>query len=142
MRLTRYSDYALRVLMYMGVRGDQLVTIDEIAGAYDISRNHVMKVVYHLGQEGIIQTVRGRNGGMKLACEPAAINLGMLVRKTENDLALVECFGPGNRCCLTPACVLKQALGEALDAFLAVLDQYTLADLIAPRQQLRGLLAV
>ena len=142
MRLTRYSDYALRVLMYMGVRGDRLVTIDEIAGAYDISRNHVMKVVYHLGQQGIIQTVRGRNGGMKLACEPAVINLGKLLRETENDLALVECFGPDNRCCLTPSCVLKQALGEALDAFMAVLDGYTLADLIAPRQQLRTLLAV
>jgi len=142
MRLTRYSDYALRVLMYMGVRGERLVTIDEIAGAYDISRNHLMKVVYHLGRQGYIHTVRGRKGGMALARQPAEINLGVLVRETENDLALVECFGPDNRCCLTPACVLRQALDEALKAFMAVLDRYTLADLITPRQELRQLLAV
>ncbi len=142
MRLTRYSDYALRVLMYMGVRGERLVTIDEIAGAYDISRNHLMKVVYHLGRQGYIHTVRGRKGGMALARQPSEINLGVLVRETENDLALVECFGPDNRCCLTPACVLRQALDEALKAFMAVLDRYTLADLITPRQELRQLLAV
>lgn len=142
MRLTRYSDYALRVLMYMGVRGERLVTIDEIAGAYDISRNHVMKVVYDLGRSGYIRTVRGRNGGVTLARPPAGINLGMLLRETENDLALVECFGPDNRCCLTPVCVLKQALDEALTAFMAVLERYTLADLIASRQELRRLLAV
>lgn len=142
MRLTRYSDYALRVLMYMGVSGERLVTIDEISDAYGISRNHVMKVVYNLGRLGHIRTVRGRNGGMTLAREPGAINLGKLVREMENDLALVECLGPDNRCCLAPGCLLKGALDEAMAAFMGVLDRYTLADLIMPRQELRTLLAM
>jgi len=136
MKLTRYSDYSLRVLMYLGVRGEGLATISEIAGAYGISRNHVMKVVFDLGRLGYIETVRGKHGGIRLRRAPEEINVGELVRRTETSLELVECFGSDNTCCLAPVCVLRGALDEALRAFLEVLDRYTLADLIAPRQQL------
>ena len=140
MRLTTFTDYCLRVLMYVGIRNGELATIDEIAGCYGISRNHLMKVVYRLGQLGYVETLRGKGGGIRLALDPAAINLGALVRETEDELALVECLqaSPGS-CRILSACVLKGALGEALDAFLAVLDGYTLADLLAPRRRLAGL---
>ncbi|UEX79715.1 Rrf2 family transcriptional regulator [Spiribacter halobius] len=136
MKLTRYSDYSLRVLMYLGVRGEGLATISEIAEAYGISRNHVMKVVFDLGRIGYIETVRGKRGGIRLRRAPEEINVGELVRRTETSLELVECFGSDNTCCLAPVCVLRGALDEALRAFLEVLDRYTLADLIAPRRQL------
>lgn len=142
MRLTTFTDYCLRVLMYAGTKGDELATIDEIAASFDISRNHLMKVVFRLGQLGYLTTVRGKGGGMRLARDPAEINLGRLVRETEEDMALVECFdGPPGACRIEPACVLRKALGEALEAFLAVLDDYTLADLLAPRSALATLLA-
>lgn len=142
MRLTRYTDYSLRVLMYLGVhQAEELATITEIAECYDISRNHVMKVVYELGQHGYIETLRGKGGGLRLAKPPEDINIGQLVRQTESDLHIVECFSSEGRCRLSPACVLKGALGEALGAFLRVLDAYTLADLIAPQRDLRTLLA-
>lgn len=136
MKLTRYSDYSLRVLTYLGVRGEGLATISEIAEAYGISRNHVMKVVFDLGRIGYIETVRGKRGGIRLRRAPEDINVGELVRRTETSLELVECFGSDNACCLAPVCVLRGALDEALRAFLEVLDRYTLADLIAPRRQL------
>lgn len=143
MRLTTFTDYCLRVLMYAGTKGDELATIDEIAASFDISRNHLMKVVFRLGQLGYLTTVRGKGGGMRLARDPAEINLGRLVRETEEDMALVECFdGPPGACRIEPACVLRKALGEALEAFLAVLDDYTLADLLAPRSALATLLAM
>lgn len=141
MRLTTFTDYCLRVLMYVGTKGDEIATIDEIAASYGISRNHLMKVVFRLGQLGYLATVRGKGGGMRLARDPAEINLGDLVRQTEEDMALVACFeGPPGMCRIAPACVLRRALGEALDAFLAVLDDYTLADLLAPRTALATLL--
>lgn len=136
MKLTRYSDYSLRVLMYLGVRGEGLATISEIAEAYGISRNHVMKVVFDLGRIGYIETVRGKRGGIRLRRAPEEINVGELVRRTETNMELVECFGADNQCCLAPVCVLRGALDAALKAFLDVLDGYTLADLIAPREQL------
>lgn len=143
MRLTTFSDYCLRVLMYAGVRGDSSVTIDEIAESYGISRNHLMKVVFRLGQLGYLSTVRGRGGGMRLAKPPAEINLGRLIRQTEEGMALVECFQKGGGACvIEPDCQLKGILGEALDAFLAVLDRYTLADLLGPRRRLARLLGV
>lgn len=143
MRLTRHTDYALRVLIYLGVRDDGLATIEEISRHYGISKNHLMKVVHRLGQLGYVRTLRGRMGGIALARAPAAIVVGEVVRATEDDLALVECFQPGNHACrIAPACRLKQALGEAIAAFMAVLDGVTLADLVVERQDLRLLLAL
>jgi len=130
MRLTVYTDYSLRVLMYLAIPRSRLTTISEIAASYDVSRNHLMKVVYELGVAGYIETIRGQNGGMRLAKAPTAINLGEVVRRTEPDMALVPCFDPVNSVCvITPACKLRAALHRARDAFLAVLDEYTLADL-------------
>ena len=143
MRLTTFTDYCLRVLMYVAVRDGSAVTIDKIAEGYGISRNHLMKVVFRLGQLGYLSTVRGRGGGMRLAKPPSEIVLGVLIRQTEEGLALVECFQEGNAsCAITPCCRLKGVLGEALDAFLTVLDGYTLADLMAPRRRLAQLLGV
>lgn len=142
MRLTRYTDYCLRVLMYLGIKGDELATIREIAERFDISKNHLMKVAYELNRLGYIETIRGKNGGMHLRLAPEQINLGQLVRDTENDLAIVECFATDGHCSITPSCVLKQVLGEALEAFLAVLSQYTLSDLLVPKHDLGSLLGV
>ncbi len=142
MRLTQYTDYALRVLMYLGLRGEQRVTITEIAERYTISRNHIMKVVFQLGQLDYVETTRGRNGGIRLQQSPEAINVGEVVRSMERNLDLVECFGADNQCCLTPACVLRGAVGEALAAFFAVLDRYTLADLLGPRDRLAAQLGL
>jgi Rrf2 family nitric oxide-sensitive transcriptional repressor len=130
MRLTNFSDYALRVLMYAAARGDRLITIDETAKVYGISRTHLMKIVNQLTRAGYLKAVRGRSGGVTLAKRPNKIRLGDVVRITEPDFALVECFGPDNQCVITTRCRLRRALGEALDAFIATLDRYTLADLI------------
>jgi Rrf2 family nitric oxide-sensitive transcriptional repressor len=124
-RLTTFSDYTLRTLIRLAVRGPS--TIAEISGLYGISEAHLTKVVHRLGVAGDIETVRGRNGGIRLAKPPDRINVGEVVRRTE-DMALVPCF-EGGLCLISPACVLQQALREALAAFLAVLDRYTLADL-------------
>lgn len=137
MRLTTFTDYCLRVLMFVGTKEDGLATIDEIAASYAISRNHLMKVVFSLGQLGYLETVRGKGGGMRLAKRPADINLGTLVRQTEQDMTLVECFQTGEGGCrLDSVCVLQRALGQALVAFMEVLDDYTLDDLLAPRRKL------
>lgn len=139
MRLTRHSDYGLRVLMYLGVRPDHLATIDEIAQAYGISRAHLMKVVNGLGRAGFVETVRGRGGGLRLARPAGEIGLGDVVRSTEGRMDLVECFDPEtNACRIEPVCALRGVLEEALAAFLETLDGYTLADLTARR---RGALA-
>lgn len=143
MQLTRFTDFGLRVLIAAGVAADRGVTITEISGRYGISKNHVMKVVRHLGHAGYLETTRGRGGGLKLAVAPERIVLGRVVREIEG-FELVPCFDsatPG-ACVIAPACVLKRALGRALDAFLAVLDEYTLADLIGPDRRLRELLAL
>lgn len=141
MRLTVYTDYALRVLMFVAVRPDPMPTIGQIADAYQISRNHLMKVVYELGQAGYLETVRGKNGGLRLARRPEEISLGRLVRETEPDMALVPCFDPINApCAISPACRLRGVLAEARTAFLAVLDAYSLADLVSSDGALRALL--
>jgi len=129
MRLTTFSDYALRVLLYAAVRGDQRITIDETARVYGISRAHLMKVVNHLTRAGYLIAWRGRSGGLTLAKRPERIRLGDVIRTTEPDFALVECFQPDNECRLTPRCKLNRVLKEALAAFTATLDRYTLADL-------------
>lgn len=130
MRLTVYTDYALRVLMYAALHPGRLTTISEISSAYGISRNHVMKVVYELGVAGYIETVRGQQGGIRLARPPQDIVLGEVIRRTEPETSLVPCLASeGGRCVISPACKLKRALQHATGAFFAVLDTYTLADL-------------
>jgi Rrf2 family nitric oxide-sensitive transcriptional repressor len=130
MRLTNFSDYALRILMYAATKGDRLITIEETAQVYGISRAHLMKVANQLTRAGYMKAVRGRAGGLALAKRPEKIRLGGVLRATEPDFALVECFTIDNQCVITPRCRLRRALTEALAAFLATLDGYTLADLI------------
>jgi len=142
MRFTRHTDYALRVLMFLGLKpqGD-LATIKEISDRYAISENHLMKVVHRLGQNGLIETVRGRQGGIRLARAPDEIGVGDGVRRCEEDLRLVECFDPStNTCRIAAVCVLPMVLDEALAAFFAVLDRFTLADLLNSRQDLASVL--
>ena len=143
-RLTVYTDYSLRTLMYLGVRGNEhLTTIQEIADAYQISKNHLMKVTYDLGQHGYIETIRGRGGGIRLAVDPNDINIGEVVRKTEEDFHIVECFNPeSNLCKISPECQLKFALNQALKAYLAVLDSYTLADVLVSKDALTELFGI
>mgnify|MGYP006286842537 CR=1 FL=1 len=138
MRLTRYTDYGLRVLMYLGVQGDKLATITEVAEAYDISRNHLVKVVNELGRLGYLRTVRGKGGGIRLGKEPEQIRVGAVVRAMEEHLDIIDCTG--SDCPILSPCRLRTALGEARDAFMAVLDRYTLADLLADQQGLREVL--
>ena len=132
MHLTSFSDYTLRTLIYLGLRPNELCTIDEIAAAYTISANHLMKVVHQAAKAGEVETVRGQRGGMRLARPPEAINIGTVLRRTEPDLHIAACFGSDSACCLQPACVLLVALGDALAAFMAVLDGMSLAELIRP----------
>lgn len=141
MRLTVFSDYTLRVLIYLGVRGQELSTIAEIAEAYGISRNHLMKVVHHLGQSGYVETTRGKGGGLRLAKDPAEINVGAVVRSTEGGSAIVECFdAEESGCQIQSACLLQGVFRQAVEAFFQVLDRYTLVDLLRPQQRLARLL--
>ncbi len=143
MRLTVYTDYALRLLMYLAVKEGGVATIGEVAESYGISRNHLMKVAYQLGAAGYIETVRGRGGGLRLARAAGGIGLGDIVRHTEPDMALAPCFNPVDApCTIRPCCVLRKALQKAGLAFLETLDGYSLADLVKPRTSLRRLLAI
>lgn len=144
MHITRYTDYSLRVLIYLAEQGDRLATIQEIADCYEISKNHLMKVVHQLNKKGYIETVRGKNGGMRLHMAPNAINIGVLVRETEQDLSIVECFSTKNACKISPVCGLKGMFNEALTSFLDTLDKYSLADVIQDhhRPQLVRLLQI
>ena len=138
MRLTRYTDYALRVLLHLAVEPDRLASIAAIADRHRISRHHLMKVVNDLGRQGFVAPVRGRGGGIRLARPAAAISVGAVVRAMEPELELADCAN----CIIAPACGLSDALAEAMAAFLASLDAVTLADLAARRQgALRTLLA-
>ncbi len=142
MRLTTFSDYTVRMLIYLAVRPGVLCTISEIADSYGIAANHLAKVVHQAAQAGEVQTVRGQRGGLRLARAPEAINIGAVLRRTEPDLQIVPCFGAGHACAIQPVCVLQGALGNALAAFLAVLDRVTLADLARPRHRLSDLLQI
>ncbi|QAU35358.1 Rrf2 family transcriptional regulator [Janthinobacterium sp. 17J80-10] len=127
MRLTTYTDYALRTLMYLAVNRDRLVTIQDIADLHGIAKNHLTKVVHQLGLLGLVETIRGRNGGLRLGREPAEINIGEVVRSTETDFFMAECFDADNvGCAYSAACTLKGVLGEATAAYLRVLDGVTL----------------
>ena len=137
MRLTRYTDYAMRVLLYLGARQDRLCSIAEIAQAYGISQNHLMKVVNDLANAGYVASARGRGGGIRLGRPAGEINVGALVRHTEDGFELVDC----GDCLISPACGLTVALAEALAAFMAVLDGYTLKDLLTARADIGELFA-
>lgn len=181
MRLTNYSDYALRSLIYLATKPEPnlLANISDIANSYHISKSHLTKIIHQLGQLGYIDSVRGKNGGIRLACAPKDINLGVLIKQIEPDFALVECFSTNSLdssiadinsavindeknasandmslklidetvshiasgCIISPVCQLKQVLAEALTAFIAVLERYTLADIIENKDELAALLS-
>jgi Rrf2 family transcriptional regulator, nitric oxide-sensitive transcriptional repressor len=138
MRLAEYTDYALRVLMYCASNPGRLVTIPEISEAYGLSRNHLMKIVHDLGRQGLLETTRGRGGGMRLLKPAAQIRIGEVIRATETDFRLVECFDESsNACTLTPTCRMRSLLNSALAAYFRELDGATLADLVGPPARAR-----
>ena len=129
--------------MYLALKDDGLATIAEVAKAYRISKNHLMKVAHQLGVAGYVETVRGRSGGLRLAKPAEAIGLGDIVRLTEPDMAIVPCFKPGDASCvIVKCCTLKGVLGKAQSAFVGVIDGYTLSDLVKPRRRMRSLLSL
>lgn len=141
MRLTLHTDYALRMLLYLGLHPERRCTIEEVAASYGISRNHLMKVALTLTQHGFVESLRGRHGGLTLAQPPAAINIGAVVRATEDNFTLVECFDrASNSCGIAPVCQLKQPFAEAVKAFLAVLDGYSLADMLGRQATAKALI--
>jgi Rrf2 family transcriptional regulator, nitric oxide-sensitive transcriptional repressor len=146
MKLTDYTDYSLRVMLYLALRRDGLTTIQEISDAYGISKNHLMKVVQRLGELGWVDTIRGRNGGLRLAAGSLTVSVGEVVRQTESDFALVGCFpdenGERRSCAIEPHCRLRHALAAARDAFLAELDRHTIGELAKPQAELAGLLGL
>ncbi|MBU5266137.1 nitric oxide-sensing transcriptional repressor NsrR [Virgibacillus proomii] len=144
MNLKKYTDYALRVLILTGMKSDkELATIKEISAVYHISQEHLRKVVHELAKMGFIESIRGRNGGIRLAKPAEEINIGKLIRILEADFELLECFDKGtNHCVISPACTLKHVLNKALIAFFNVLDEYTLKDLINNEEELRKLMGI
>ena len=140
MRLTTFSDYSMRVIMYLGLQHGQLVTISDIAKAYHISENHLTKVVHHLAQRGYVETVRGKGGGLRLVRDPGTINIGEMIRDAEGDTGLLPCLDTHDTCCIQSACKLRGILREAQVALYAVLDKYTLADLLQQEAPLAQIL--
>ncbi|WED28797.1 Rrf2 family transcriptional regulator [Vibrio sp. DW001] len=130
MHITRYTDYSLRVLIYLAINNQQLCTISEIADSYGISKNHLMKIVQKLNSQGYLLATRGKNGGIKLNRPVCEINIGSLVRDIEDKNNLVECFGESNQCVITPSCQLKNIFSQAQENFFKTLDAYTLEDII------------
>lgn len=135
MTVTSFTDYSLRTLIYLAVQKKELSTIKEIAESYQISKNHLMKVVQDLNRRKYIKAIRGKNGGIKLNNRLEDINIGKLVRELEQDSTLVECFGDNNQCVITPACQLKNFLAEAMENFFVTLEQYSLADLVQAKDK-------
>ena len=141
MHLTFHTDYALRMLVYLAVNRGRPSRVADVAQSYGISRNHLLKVALRLGRLGYVTTLRGRSGGIALARNPEDVNLGAVVRQMEDDFALVECMRrEGGACVISPACRLKRVVRKALDAFLSVFDEYTLADIAGNRDVLEELL--
>ncbi|SFE71684.1 Rrf2 family transcriptional regulator [Alteribacillus iranensis] len=142
MQLTSYTDYSLRVLIYLNtIPRTDLSSVKKISETYRISYNHLTKVVHELAKLGLVESIKGRNGGIRLAKDPADINIGWVVRQTEDNLSLVECFDETNSACvLTGHCRLRGVLKEALNAYLTVLDSYTLEDLTTNQSILKQLL--
>jgi Rrf2 family transcriptional regulator, nitric oxide-sensitive transcriptional repressor len=141
MRLALRTDYALRMLIYVALRPGRSCTVEEIALAYGLSRNHLLKVALALRQHGFLATARGRSGGVRLQKDPRDINIGAVIQLTEDDLALVECMQGGN-CVISPGCRLKSVFAEALAAYLGVLSKYSLADIVRNRRALLPLLTL
>ena len=141
MHLTAFTDYSLRVLIFVAAQPDGRATIAEVAGVFDISENHLTKVVHFLGKAGFLANVRGRGGGLRLARLAADINIGAVVRMAEGAAKPAECFDPAtNTCIISRVCRLRGVLNEAVDAFYATLDRYSLADLVANRKPLARVL--
>lgn len=142
MRLTSYTDYSIRVLIVLGaLPRDQRISIQDIADAFKISKNHLTKVVHRLGRLELVHTTRGRGGGIQLAKPAEKINLGWVVRQTEEDFHIVECFdSERDACIISPVCRAKSILSEALNNYLTTLDKYTLADVVENKEQLQLLL--
>jgi len=141
-QLKKYTDYALRVLIFTGMKSNgELSNIKEISEVFQISQNHLGKIVHELNKLKLIETIRGRNGGFRLAKQPEEINIGLVVRVLESDTNLLECFDKEkNHCVLTPACTLKHVLNKALHSFYKVLEGYTLRDLILNERELKELM--
>lgn len=143
MHLTKFTDYSLRVLLFASSNAPNLSSIRQVADAYNIPETHLKKVVHVLSQGGYIESIRGKGGGFRLASPPETIKLGDVVRYTEKDFVIVECFDPEtDHCCISSVCSLRFVLQDALNSFFSVLDNYTLAELAAPRDALRNLLAL
>jgi Rrf2 family nitric oxide-sensitive transcriptional repressor len=143
MRLTTFTDYSLRVLIYLGTRNDERTAVGDIAEAYGISKHHLMKVILFLVDAGYVQTTRGKGGGVELKLDPERIRIGDVVRKAEVDSVLVECFGRDTSTCrIQRPCLLRGAFEKALQAFYAVLDTYTLADLLDNQPALARVLRI
>lgn len=141
MKLTLHTDYALRMLIFLAINDGSPATVSVVARSYGLSRNHLLKVALNLGRLGYVNTSRGRSGGIALAMRPEDINLGEVVRHMEDGFALVDCMRPeGTICRISPACRLKGIVGSALEAFLAVFDRFTLADIAGNREALAALL--
>ena len=140
MRLTTFTDYAMRVLLYVATAPEGRANIAEIAATYGVSEHHLVKVVHLLGKQGLLINTRGRGGGLRLACAPASINLGHVVRITEQPTVLVECFDPAGRCAISTACRLAHVLDSAHKAFYEVLDGFTLEDLLQNPQRMKRIL--
>ncbi|KKE77557.1 Rrf2 family transcriptional regulator [Oceanobacillus caeni] len=144
MQLKKYTDYSLRVLIFTGMKsGEELANIKEISQVFNISPNHLGKIVHQLNKLELLETIRGRNGGFRLAKPADEINIGLLVRALESESPLLECFDKGsNHCVITPACTLKHVLNRALHSFYKVLEGYTLQDLIQNEQELKELMGI
>jgi Rrf2 family nitric oxide-sensitive transcriptional repressor len=143
MQLSTYSDYSIRVLMHAALRAPERVTVDEVAAAYGISRHHLVKVVHDLGRSGYLETHRGVGGGFTLALPPEKICLGEIVRLGEETESVIECTDKNNQSCrIFPVCRLKGVLGEAAAAFFAVLDRYSLADLLKQPSKMKSVLGI
>ncbi len=144
MRLTQFTDYSLRVLIYLALHPKERITIDQLTSAYDVSRHHIRSVVHHLAKLGYIESTQGKGGGVTLALKPVQITIREIVENTENDFYIVECFNPEDSSCpIEPLCILKQALSKASKSFLQTLENYTIEDLIKNKKtQLRELLEI
>ncbi|HKB53702.1 MAG TPA: Rrf2 family transcriptional regulator [Ramlibacter sp.] len=142
MKLTAFTDYSLRVLIYLAAQPKQRATIAMIASSFDVSENHLTKVVHFLGKAGWLANVRGKGGGLELAMPPELVGVGEVVRRTERGVMPAECFGDDGHCAIAPICRLSGVLAEAVEAFYATLDRYTLADLVHNRQALARVMFV
>lgn len=139
MKLTQYSDLGMRLLMYLALNKDEVVTIQEVSDRFAISKNHLVKISHQLTKSGLIESIRGRNGGVRLARAPEEINVEEALRVTEDNFDLVECFSPdSNRCVISDVCKLSGVLDKASAAFFAVLRQYSLANLVKNGQELEN----